>query len=34
MTKGGPPAFGLGMGLTTPHRTNDVFYEMITREFF
>jgi hypothetical protein len=27
-TRGGPPAWGLGVGLTTPHRKNFCCHEM------
>jgi hypothetical protein len=26
-TSGGPPAWGLGVGLTTPHRKKQIRYE-------
>jgi hypothetical protein len=26
-TRGGPPAWGLGVGLTTPHRKKQIRYE-------
>jgi hypothetical protein len=29
MTKGGPPAWGLGVGLTTPHRKKQIRYEKL-----
>jgi hypothetical protein len=29
--KGGPPAWGLGGGLTTPHRKKGTRYEMLQR---
>ena len=29
-TRGGPPAWGLGEVLTTPHRKNIFCYEMLT----
>jgi hypothetical protein len=27
MTRGGPPAWGLGVGLTTPHCKKQIHYE-------
>jgi hypothetical protein len=30
-TRGGPPAWGLGEGLTTPHHKNPSCYEMLHR---